>query len=1622
MEKTLKLYEMRDGGAASAPFPSLDGQIEISSFRYDAKRMGGAPTITATVMYPTCLDAEWTNQVYAEFNSEKYYLKQTPTSSKSNEDGRYKHDIELISERAILDNVYFYDSVRVGDEQVDDKPVSNSTKFVFWGNIHEFAKRLESSLLYSGVDYKVEVDDGIESEEKLVSFEDAFFSNAIQEAYNTYDVPYYFSGKTIHFGYSDDVVVPTLEYGVDNALLSITKSNANYKVVNRVTGVGSEENIPYYYPNNSQKGDIIAESSNENLQVTIKDYILYQNEVALLEDIKYNSVIFSDETYFSKDYQEVGVEKSKKWFSWGYDYFVETDNAQISLTAESTGSTILSFVLEQRDFKDRQTNETIEPPKEKETYISLTKIDGSKRRVVYANTLKNTLSGEVILPIESTGKYEIGIEFRQKRDPNLVHREVDYLGTLSYSFPDTKGWVLNNKSIELSDVGLLCEGLPQVGDTITQKLVQYTQTSKKLQPSVYRYTKAEERFYNAKNYPFEKDSGYELEYGEYLDDNGFVNNDLFKDEDGKYFKFVNPYVEGKPKEHVITIEDLKPTIKETKVNGLRIDMFSEFAYDDDDNDETYIDENGNTNYKHPYFFGKLRPMGFNLFEHSIEESPMIISFTSGNVGSCEFEIGVTEGYPQKNPVQVDAQGNLVKDENGMVLCGLEGTKQNIKEYQPSQQDTTNNEVWIALRKEDQTYGTLMPTSVHTPKACEEGKDNGDSFVILGINLPEVYITNAEKKLEAEIIKYLRENNDEKFKFSVTFSRIYFEENEKALQSLNENSRIHIKYDNKEYTLYVTSFMYQMSEGEVLPQISVELDDELTVSQNAIQRAINSVKSDIGKAMSNIDVLGLGTPYFLRKDTDDESNGVVNFKKGIKFGEGGKVEVYDENSAKLSIDYLEVKKKATFTSLEIQERMHVGGQLLVTPASINCNRVEEHEDFYRCYFQTTGDDGEEIFNQFVIGDQAICQAFNTWNSKYYWRLVVGVGDDYIDLSRVEGEYDEDSDAPMVGDKIVQLGNRVDSSRQNAIIIAAYGDGSPYIIQYKGIDSFELTKDKIATKLASDENVFTGKVHMELGSDGFENIYGELNIGGQNMLRNSGFTGDYLSEPIADDIVLEAASKLFNDPFIHWAVDESLSPKETVSVEETEASTSGYGIRIDSSDNGSLVYQNLYHELIKYETYTISFKARADMNSSVITVTCGGVSTDIEVESVWKRYSAKVVVKENDKYFGIKGNACSICEIQLERGTVATAWSPSYLDNSSDRTYYEAQKYVADALKGSTTVAGGLILTNQIQLGSESNQSEFIEMAGANGRYIDNNSPAFYAGGDLDKAIYTAMKYETDEETPEDEIAFVVTHGGKIVINDAVVRGRVYAKDGEFTGKVHATSGEFEGEVRASGGKIGDFDIAQVDGGVFLKSDGDRGNESTTMTLSGYGLQLHSEGGKGDSGEPAYRAQATCYPTRQYSAIIRNSFTDTSSDSNTMPTECIALRVRADGAKINDNTQSGGNFAVYNEYGMIGGLRPRVIEINSSSITLSHIDHTILAVSACAITLPSNPQNGQEYEIICPNTSIGAVTIASATKKIYLMFDGIERNSFSIGDLGGTRQVVKLVYFERDAKWFEWHHTY
>lgn len=237
--------------------------------------------------------------------------------------------------------------------------------------------------------------------------------------------------------------------------------------------------------------------------------------------------------------------------------------------------------------------------------------------------------------------------------------------------------------------------------------------------------------------------------------------------------------------------------------------------------------------------------------------------------------------------------------------------------------------------------------------------------------------------------------------------------------------------------------------------------------------------------------------FLRKDRPDETHFLIKFFGGLyanyiqsinyssgALGEGFLVKV-DPKTGKsyIEVDELFVRMKAMFTALEIKKLSYAGGNFIFSSAGAKCVKVEEYDTFWRCYF--LADDGTTaIENDFCLDDQVRYGEFNIKpgvyedvSNRFYWRLCVGIGENYIDLSKTDSEA-PDNDFPKEGDSLVQLGNRTDKKRQNAIIVSVYGDDAPSIHQYAGIDSYSLAGKEV-TVISPNGNKFTGDFFLKTG---------------------------------------------------------------------------------------------------------------------------------------------------------------------------------------------------------------------------------------------------------------------------------------------------------------------------------------------------------------------------------------------------------------------------------------------------------------------------------------------------------------------------------------------------------------
>ena len=258
---------------------------------------------------------------------------------------------------------------------------------------------------------------------------------------------------------------------------------------------------------------------------------------------------------------------------------------------------------------------------------------------------------------------------------------------------------------------------------------------------------------------------------------------------------------------------------------------------------------------------------------------------------------------------------------------------------------------------------------------------------------------------------------------------------------------------------------------------------------------------------------------------------------------------DENGdSYLEVDRMLVRKVATFIQLLIQQIKHVGGQIILTPASMSCAKVEDMGDFYRCYFENT--DGEKTIEQeFEVGDLARAQTFNVKEgvndnvtNTYYWRAVVGTGDNYIDLSKTD--CDAGSTEPKAGDDIVQLGNKSDATRQAAIILSAYGNDAPYFKLYRGINSYSLDGKEFVSFSRSEVKIIADTIRFSSGEtieEYINNVTGGLVIDVEAAKKAAEEAQKTASQ--ASEDASKAVERLDK-----WSADGVISPTEKQSLKD------------------------------------------------------------------------------------------------------------------------------------------------------------------------------------------------------------------------------------------------------------------------------------------------------------------------------------------------------------------------------------------------------------------------------------------------------------------------------------------
>lgn len=1178
----LKVDKLDESGKVikTLPFPSASDQIILGTYTYEAKRMGGTPTITDSFYFPRCLNDEWNrdgySEVYAEYENEKFCVTSVPSSTKDNSTLLFKHEITLVSRREILDNTLFFDAVAKDSDMFSvDKYRSNQTSFSFSGTIYEFVDRINSSLAYIGVynpkakdenskGYHVEITEGYGTDDiKELSFSDQYITDVLQEIYNTFGLTYYWKGNTCYVGKCENDLTDEnniIKYGVNDALISVNEENTNNKIIDMVTGYGSSDNIPFYYPNDDEFGKAIYKTSLiEESQVTIAlsklqknvggDYTkTYQfckrigDTTGIIPITQLNTpfnglVIKSGESFVRIKTFVINAKAGTKI----HEAEIKTSHTTIDSVAIKS-DTFESYieVLKKTDNKyegnrtdwDGKYNGVYECI-EAGLYLvtlreTITVVSKTGRSISVDNAINYNYQGSLKVD------YQNQSEYYWKYDKGTIEYENSGIEVVAPSVtPFAKSVVTfvtkNDPSVTVYTYYEFSEVIDTTTEADAAKVYisgrEWIMPTNKLMPSVYRNTGGAQRFYFAIENPSE-------EYRDiYLNPNT-----------NKQYEFKNKYKDANPHQGSASFDDIKPTIRDIRNDVIQADglgqLFGEIAdvaFDSTDSDV----KDGDGNYVHQYFYIKLHKFsgefGFNLFSSALKEEAKIEMIDCQGCPACSFPIRVVRNAAKNkcyNCVSVDKDGNLKSlrtEANDYILSDAEAQLDTLN------QNTMLSEVWVAVQKDASTLGVVMPNVNGNFKP-----QRGDKFVITGINPPKVLTLAAEKRLDKALIKYMRENNEDKFNYSVKFSRIYLAEHPNFAQKLNENAKVCLEYNGVRHELFVNNYSVKR-DGKILAEVNVELTESVEPTQSDIKQIIDSVKNSISFGTSG----GSGKfnasttdKLYLSKLKDDTSQGLITFLKGLKsqdvikainglslgYGEnyvngngdanlsdvivdrlhdknstpsdrviigaqGFDLYMGDDGKSHLFVDYLTARTRMFASSVEIRKVSYSGGTTIFSNAGSQIAKVsyiydaaKEKVIAYKCY--AVADDGTtKTMNWWHVGMMALCQTFNVkagenekLANRYYWRLVVGVGQekiegklyDYVVLSNLQTFHGNDNVIPYFNTG-AQFGNGFPISF-GATLVSTTGDMEMKSLAYIFQDQEGKTTDDSNTAIA--DRVFYG----------------------------------------------------------------------------------------------------------------------------------------------------------------------------------------------------------------------------------------------------------------------------------------------------------------------------------------------------------------------------------------------------------------------------------------------------------------------------------------------------------------------------------------------------------------------
>ncbi len=693
---------------------------------------------------------------------------------------------------------------------------------------------------------------------------------------------------------------------------------------------------------------------------------------------------------------------------------------------------------------------------------------------------------------------------------------------------------------------------------------------------------------------------------------------------------------------------------------------------------------------------------------------------------------------------------------------------------------------ITLAKSDadlDVTGKYLPSTMRYAVA-------GDYFFFIGIDMPHMYVIKAEERLDDWKKDELAKVSEITPAWVVTLDKVRIHNYGKA-GALVESIQIGNTFTladkrfipGAQEKLYIQSVTYTYNEpsaeaANLLPDVELVLSNEYTVSANPVatlQGDVTALQRTVG-SISNVEqiVRAVGDKLYLRKDgipdrsisptefasllsSDDFRNGIV--------GGAGWGFYKDENGRwVLEVDRANIRQEMQVNSLVANQVEARGGMIVESAAALTITRVVESGTAYICYFDQR--DGS-VANLFKMEDVAWCSRFDPAGNRerYYKRMVVRVEPDCVHLALSTMIYQLSNgvltrvgvgDAPQPGDTIVHYGNYTDRDRQYVKVRDVMGGGYERYID--GLDSIYAAGTEYYF-VGRQAGMYNGRPRWYIGdTNGYiEWVDGQLNILGRiNAL--STIDGKRIDSYIKDAAGDSAPNQLINSAFLNDTAGWRFTGNTWISTD----------VFCDGVRSAQIIEQNNVTDPYRgiMQDHDVSTGANSQLiipdgatqvTASAMTYMRGAVSIDkgANVEmffrdsdgnrmpgsfsvsaipptvGVWdtKTITAKIPTGAHSVVFYtyvVRNGELFVAKPQLRFSASPAEWAPSPYDTD----------YLLEALKGSTQIDGGLVLSRMIQVGDGVSVT-----AGLNGTRGDTTGGgvAIWAGGTLANAMSGQATY-------------------------------------------------------------------------------------------------------------------------------------------------------------------------------------------------------------------------------------------------------------------------------------------